>query len=96
MLELTVPGVEHRTDKDGDGRTVWLLHRDGSWARAHAAGRLETPTVHQGGPRRLWAALESIRDRLNSTGALPVYGARVTITPDGETTLSRGGWSVTL
>ncbi|MER5403053.1 hypothetical protein [Streptomyces sp. NPDC002599] len=52
--------------------------------------------VHQGGPRRLWDLLEESRDRLNTVGELPVYGATVTITPDGETTLSRGRWSATL
>jgi hypothetical protein len=35
-------------------------------------------------------------DRLNILGELSVYGAAVTITPDGTTTLSRGRWSHTL
>ncbi|GGZ73913.1 protein-L-isoaspartate(D-aspartate) O-methyltransferase [Streptomyces echinoruber] len=96
MLELEVPGIEHRVQQDGDERTVWMVHADGSWARATAAGFLDAPTVYQGGPRRLWDALERIRNRLNREGGLPVYGARVRISPDGETTLSRGGWSVTL
>lgn len=69
---------------------------DGSWARATATGFLGSPTVHQGGPRRLWRELQRIRNRLNRTGTLPVYGARATITPDGTTTLSRGGWNATL
>jgi protein-L-isoaspartate O-methyltransferase len=96
MLELEVPGIEHRVQQDGDERTVWMVHADGSWARATAAGFLDAPTVYQGGPRRLWDALERIRNRLNREGGLPVYGSRVRISPDGETTLSRGGWSVTL
>jgi protein-L-isoaspartate O-methyltransferase len=96
MLELEVPGIDHRVQQDGDGRTVWMLHPDGSWARATAVGFLDGPTVHQGGPQRLWDVLERIRNRLNREGRLPVYGAQVTITPDGETTLSRGAWSVTL
>ncbi|WP_323182882.1 hypothetical protein [Streptomyces sp. NBC_00401] len=52
MLALTVPGLEHRR-MDTDGiRTVWLLHPDGSWARA--TGRwTDSPEVHQSGPRRL-------------------------------------------
>ncbi|WP_328908384.1 hypothetical protein [Streptomyces sp. NBC_00234] len=40
--------------------------------------------------------MQRVRDRLNREGTLPVHGARVTITPDGETTLTRGSWSVTL
>ncbi|MFC7262348.1 hypothetical protein [Streptomyces lutosisoli] len=93
---LMLPGIDHHVRQDGDERTVWMMHPDGSWARATAAGFLDSPTVHQGGTRRLWDALERVRNRLNSEGGLPVYGARVTITPDGVTTLSRGGWSVTL
>ncbi|WP_405933658.1 protein-L-isoaspartate(D-aspartate) O-methyltransferase [Streptomyces sp. NBC_00827] len=96
MLELIVPGIDHRTEVDGDERTVWMLHPDGSWARATSTGFLDSPTVHQGGPRRLWKDLERIRNRLNREGGLPVYGAHVTITPDGTTTLSRGSWSCTL
>lgn len=96
MLELTSPGIDHRSAVDGDERTVWMLHPDGSWARATAAGFLDSPTVHQGGPRRLWDEVERIRHRLNREGGLPVYGARVRIAPDGTLTLSRGGWSVTV
>ena len=96
MLELQLPGIDHRVQEDGDRRTVWMLHPDGSWARATAAGLLDAPTVHQGGPQRLWDALERIRNRLNCEGGLPVYCARVAITPDGKTSLSRGAWTVTL
>ncbi|MEU0689541.1 50S ribosomal protein L11 methyltransferase [Streptomyces uncialis] len=97
MLELEVPGIDHRMGQNDDGGwTMRMAHPDGSWARARAATRREPPTVHQGGPRRLWDALEDIRDRLNMWGELPVYGARVTITSDGETTLARGRWSATL
>lgn len=96
ILELLLPGIDFRTALDGDKRTVWMLHPDGSWARATADGFLNSPTVHQGGPRRLWDALERIRHRLNCESGLPVYGARVTITPDGKTTLSRGSWTLTL
>ncbi|WP_338056455.1 protein-L-isoaspartate(D-aspartate) O-methyltransferase [Streptomyces torulosus] len=96
MLELQVAGVDYRIRQDGDARTVWLLHPDGSWARATAAGFLDSPTVHQSGPRRLWDALEKIRHRLNREGGLPVYGAQVRIDPDGVLTLSRGSWSMTV
>ncbi|MEW2117047.1 hypothetical protein AB0945_17995 [Streptomyces sp. NPDC005474] len=97
MLSLTAPGIEHRNGTDDDGgRMTWMLHPDGSWARAHTAPGSRTTTIHQGGPRRLYAVLEAIRWRWIEHGELPVYGARVTITPEGETTLSRGGWSATL
>lgn len=97
MLSLTAPGIEHRTGTHEDGgRMAWMLHADGSWARAHTKPGSRSTTVHQGGPRRLYTMLEEIRWRWIEHGELPVYGARVTITPDGATTLSRGGWSITL
>ncbi|MFD8934674.1 protein-L-isoaspartate(D-aspartate) O-methyltransferase [Streptomyces sp. NPDC059578] len=93
MLSLTVPGVEHRYEEGPDRRrTAWMVHADGSWARAE--GRwTDPPTVHQGGPRRLWDELERIRHRLNVEGGLPVYGAAVRIYPDGRLLLKRGAWS---
>lgn len=97
LLSLTAPGIEHRNGTADDGsRITWMLHPDGSWARAHTERGERTTTVHQGGPRRLYDLLEQIRWRWLEHGELPVYGARVAITPDGKTTLSRGGWSVTL
>ncbi|WP_121828817.1 protein-L-isoaspartate(D-aspartate) O-methyltransferase [Streptomyces sp. S1] len=97
MLQLHTPGIEHRHHWHPDrSHTVWITHPDGSWARAHATAPKEVPVVHQGGPRRLWDPLEQILDRLNWMGELPVYGAQVTITPDGETTLARGNWTATL
>ncbi|MFE6782131.1 hypothetical protein ACFVFF_07715 [Streptomyces sp. NPDC057680] len=97
MLQLQLPGIEHRHRWHEDrSHTVWMTHPDGSWVRAHATDPREPATVYQGGPRRLWDPLEDILDRLNWMGELPVYGARVTITPDGETTLTRGPWRVGL
>jgi len=96
-LELLVPGVDHRRHTADDGiRTVHMLHADGSWARATAAERRDLPTVHQGGPRRLWDELDRICTWLVIDGDLPVRGATVTITPDGAATLSRRGWSATI
>lgn len=96
-LELLVPGIDHRRHTADDGtRTVYMLHADGSWARATAAGRRDSPTVHQGGPRRLWAELDRIRTWLAMDGDLPIRGAKVTIAPDGAATFSRNGWSATL
>ncbi|MER7477481.1 methyltransferase domain-containing protein [Streptomyces sp. NPDC126510] len=97
MLSVTAPGIEHRTGTDNDGNpTAWMLHPDGSWARAETKPISRTATVHQGGPRRLYDILDGIRWRWLQDGELPVYGATVTITPDGATTLARGGWTVTL
>ncbi|MET8183342.1 protein-L-isoaspartate(D-aspartate) O-methyltransferase [Streptomyces sp. NPDC005336] len=97
MLSLIAPGIEHRTGTGDDGgRMMWMLHADGSWARAHTEPVERTATVHQGGPRRLYDLLDQIRWRWLEHGELPVYGAKVTITPGGETTLSRGGWTTTL
>ncbi|WP_327187982.1 protein-L-isoaspartate(D-aspartate) O-methyltransferase [Streptomyces sp. NBC_01334] len=96
MLELKLPGIDYRRSQDADTRTVWLLHPDGSWARATAHGFLESPVVHESGSRRLWAELDRIRNRLNREGALPVYGAQVSISPDGMATLTRGSWQTVL
>jgi protein-L-isoaspartate O-methyltransferase len=96
MLELTEPGIEHHFETGpGRRRTAWMLHPDGSWARATATWT-DPPEVHQSGPRRLWDVLESVRNRLNAEGALPVYGANVRIDPDGTITFTRGQWSATL
>ncbi|MGX8904752.1 methyltransferase domain-containing protein [Streptomyces netropsis] len=95
MLEITTPGVELDFDQDDKHRTAYLVHPDGSWARA-TAERYEPPTVHQGGPQRLWTALERIRNRLNVEGGLPLYGAKVRITPDGVCHLSRGKWRASM
>jgi hypothetical protein len=72
-----------------------MAHADGSWARATATGS-ERPTVHQGGPRRLWDVLDEIRACWLQHGELPVRGARVRIMPDGCTRLARGTWHTTL
>lgn len=91
MLEVTAPGVELGFGTRGKTRTAYLVHPDGSWARA-SAERADPPAVHQSGPRRLWDVLERLRNRLNTDGSLPLLGARVRITPDGVVHLSRGEW----
>jgi len=96
MLELTEPGIEHHFETGpGRRRTAWMLHPDGSWARATAVWT-DPPQVHQSGPRRLWDTLEKVRNRLNLEGALPVYGATVRIDPDGTVHLHRSRWSATV
>jgi protein-L-isoaspartate O-methyltransferase len=96
MLELAAPGVEHHYEGSIAGpRTAWMLHRDGSWARAQAVGHAP-PTVHQSGPRRLWDALESVRTHWLRRGHFPLYGANVEITPEGICHLTRGRWQATI
>ncbi|MYU56702.1 MULTISPECIES: methyltransferase domain-containing protein [Streptomyces] len=95
MLGVTAPGIVHRYDEDGDQRTAIMVHADGSWARATAVGN-DRPTVHQGGPRRLWDVLDEVRTYWLTHGELPVRGARVFITPDGRTVLARGKWHAEL
>ncbi|MFF4735883.1 methyltransferase domain-containing protein [Streptomyces sp. NPDC001262] len=95
MLELTVPGVETHYRQENGQRTAWLLHQDGSWARA-TANFIDPPVVHQSGPRRLWDTLERIRHRQNAEGSLPVYGSHAQITPDGTVHLTRGKWNATI
>ncbi|MGY5129197.1 methyltransferase domain-containing protein [Streptomyces nigrescens] len=91
MLDLIAPGIEHDYREDDEQRTALMTHPDGSWARATARGT-DRPTVHQGGPRRLWEILDGVRHDWLATGELPVRGARVIIKPDGTTTLARGDW----
>lgn len=92
MLGVTAPGIEHHFKSAEDGtRTAWLAHPDGSWARASAIGD-ELPVVRQDGPRRLWDIVDEIRHAWLRDGGLPVYGAAVTITPDGGVKLDKGRW----
>lgn len=96
MLGVTLPGVQHHYhETPGGDRTAWLLHPDGSWARATGTPS-EPPTVHQTGPQRLWDHLDGIRQTWLATGNLPAYGASVTITPDGSVHLTRGHWTATI
>jgi protein-L-isoaspartate O-methyltransferase len=92
-LGVTVPGgILHHFQESEDGhRTAWMLHPDGSWARATGAAD-DPPAVHQSGPRRLWDELETLRNAWLRDGLLPAYGARVTIAPDGSIQLKRGRW----
>jgi protein-L-isoaspartate O-methyltransferase len=96
MLALAAPGIEHRYQPGPGGRhTALMAHPDGSWARATATGT-EPPTVHQGGPRRLWDELDRVRDDWLRLGYTPWLGARVRIDPDGTITLARGSWRATV
>lgn len=98
-LSVLHPGVEHHYEESGEGRdvvrTAFMLHADGSWARATSRGD-QLPEVHQGGPRRLWDLLDDVRLTWLREGSLPVYGARVTIAPSGSIQLRRGAWKATI
>jgi hypothetical protein len=81
MLGVMAPGVQdHYEETSGGRRTTWLLHPDGSWARATAEGDGK-PVVHQAGPRQLWDQVDKIRTAWLRDGTLPAYGADVTIAP---------------
>ncbi|MFF5246112.1 hypothetical protein ACFY3V_17670 [Streptosporangium sp. NPDC000095] len=95
MLEIMAPGIEHDYRENGDTRIALMVHGDGSWVRAEQTGR-ELPTVHQGGPRRLWDVLDEARDHWLWEGSLPLYGAHVRISPDGTIHLRRGRWKATI
>jgi protein-L-isoaspartate O-methyltransferase len=91
MLGLTAPGIAHDY-REHEGRlTALMAHPDGSWARAVTDADGST-VVHQSGPRRLWDILDELRAYWLQHGELPVRGARVLITPDGQTRLARGSW----
>lgn len=92
MLGITAPGIHHHYEEGDNGtRTAWMTHPDGSWARATATGD-QPPVIHQAGPRRLWTLLDETRRDWLRDGSLPVYGAGITISPDGMITLKRGRW----
>ncbi|MFJ4921243.1 methyltransferase type 11 [Streptomyces sp. NPDC088725] len=95
MLEVTTPGVDLAYEQRGRTRAAYMVHPDGSWARASAEWT-DRPTVHQHGPQRLWDALERIRNRLNAEGSLPLLGAHVRIASDGVVHLSRGQWRASM
>lgn len=96
MLEITAPGISHYYHEADGTRTAWMVHSDGSWARAAAAGT-DAPVVHQGGPRRLWDILDGIRDYWLRHGQFPLHGAKVFIPPDGgKIHLARGQWQATI
>ncbi len=93
---VAVPGVQHHYQEDDDGRrTAWMLHPDGSWARATAVGD-DPPAVHQSGPRHLWDAVDDLRHAWLRDGSLPPYGASVTIDPDGTMHFQRGNWQAVI
>lgn len=97
VLSVIAPGITCRshTDKQTGITTTWMVHDDGSWARA--SGKDNEPAVtHQSGPRRLWNLLDDLRRYWLTHGALPLRGAKVRIDPDGSCHFSHGQWNATL
>ncbi|MFJ1756522.1 hypothetical protein [Kitasatospora sp. NPDC088134] len=92
---LAVPGVRHDCTEEQGVRTAVMVHPDGSWARATAPAG-EPALVHQGGPRRLWDELDTIRHHWLTHGRLPAYGATAEADPDGTLHLRRGTWHATV
>ncbi|WP_107054552.1 methyltransferase domain-containing protein [Streptomyces sp. NRRL S-350] len=95
MFTITTPGIEIDFEERPGKRTAYLVHPDGSWARAEAE-HYEPPIVHQSGPRRLWTDLERIRNWREVEGGLPLFGCNAKVDPDGVIHLSRGRWSATI
>lgn len=87
LYELDTPGVETRevVYPDDGRRVVWLLAADGAWARAEDG---TSPLVHQGGPRRLWDALERVQRRWEENGQFPLHTLRAELTAEGGYLLS--------
>jgi protein-L-isoaspartate O-methyltransferase len=97
LLEVTTPGIEHDYHQDDDGRrTAWMLHPDGSWARATAKDEHAAPEVRQGGPRRLWDILDDHREYWLRHGYFQLYGARAFIPANGSILLARGRWKAAI
>jgi len=96
MPGVLAPGTEHRYQEEGERRTAWMMHPDGSCARASSAPGDETPTLHQSGPRRLQDLLDDIRRTWLRNGSLHVYGATATISSDGAIHPRRGRWQATI
>jgi protein-L-isoaspartate O-methyltransferase len=97
MLSIEHPGItSHHQIHPDQSATVWLVHADGSWARAEGQPGQAAPLVHQGGPRRLWDLLDQLRDRWLAEAAFPVYGALAMVQQDGTIKLARGAWRATI
>ncbi|MEV0282425.1 methyltransferase domain-containing protein [Streptomyces sp. NPDC050610] len=95
LFELDTPGVETRAAVYDDGRrVVWLLAADGSWARAEGGPR---PLIHQGGPRRLWDALDDVSRQWEERGRFPLRAMRAELGAEGSTLYAPGkSWSFAL
>lgn len=95
MFELAAPGVVHRYEENGETRTAYMLHADGSWAVAQGVG-LALPMIRQGGAQKLWDILEEERTRGLTLGGFPVRGAGAFITANGAIHLKNQGWKASI
>lgn len=77
-------GVRHDFTDDGDGtRRALMWSDDSSWALAESRdGAL--PALVQGGPRRLWDALDTVHERWLREGKLPATGGTVRSAPSAR------------
>ncbi|MDI3407948.1 methyltransferase domain-containing protein [Streptomyces cavernicola] len=99
LYELDTPGVETRAATLRDGRRVlWLLGRDGSWARAEEARAGAGGVIHQSGPRRLYDGLERVRRLWAERGRFPLHSMTVELGPESGGTLTSpdGTWTLPL
>lgn len=62
---------------------LWLVSRDGSWAR-HTTGSDGTPVITQDGPVRIWDQIESAYATWDSLGRPARHTFGLTVTPTGQ------------
>jgi methyltransferase of ATP-grasp peptide maturase system len=89
LATLRVPARSLWLHPEGEPPQFWLLSRDGSWA-FHAPEAGTAGTVVQGGPRRLWDALEETHTDWATLGKPPRYKFGLSVTASGEHTLWHG------
>ena len=90
--EDCAPAEQDACGPENDGRrTAWMIHPDGSWARATGMEH-DAPHVTQGGSQRLWDILDDLRGYWLSHGYFQLYGATALIEHDGTIRLRRGKW----
>ncbi|MFD9884801.1 ATP-grasp peptide maturase system methyltransferase [Streptomyces alboflavus] len=90
VAQLAVPGAQRITlDRDGRTEHVLLDVRTAAWAALSLDGAAWT--VRQGGPARLWDAVEEHVARWRSDGAPGLERFEITVTPEGQAITWPGG-----
>ncbi|MGO4750561.1 protein-L-isoaspartate(D-aspartate) O-methyltransferase, partial [Streptomyces sp. 2MCAF27] len=83
VAQLAVPGAQRFTLTWGGRKTHVLLNVDaGAWAALAQDGG--TWTVRQGGPERLWDAVEDKVARWRTDGSPPLERFEVIVTPEKQ------------
>ncbi|MFK8847988.1 ATP-grasp peptide maturase system methyltransferase [Streptomyces sp. Ac-502] len=84
VAQLAAPRAQHisLTCEDGSAEEVLLDVADGSWAALRKDG--ERSLVRQGGPARLWDAVEEHVRRWRADGAPPLERFSITVGPGGQ------------